>query len=54
MVVDQDGGDGERSTEKNPETLPAPDGAAASAAADLLVPIVSSMLTAALFLAFHM
>ena len=54
MVFDQDGGDGEGSTEKNPETTPAPDGAAASAAADLLVPIVSSMLTAALFLAFHM
>ncbi|PUZ69051.1 hypothetical protein GQ55_2G077900 [Panicum hallii var. hallii] len=48
----KDGGDGEGSTEKKAEASPAPEGAA-SAAADLLVPI-SSMLTAALSLAFHM
>ncbi|RLN33968.1 glucan endo-1,3-beta-glucosidase precursor [Panicum miliaceum] len=48
-LTDQDGGDGEGSTEKKPETSPAPDGAA-SAAAHLVVP----MLTAALSLAFHM
>jgi hypothetical protein len=51
LTDDQDGGDGEGSTEKKAEASPAPEGAA-SAATDLLVPI-SSMLTAALSIAFH-
>ncbi|CAN6197358.1 unnamed protein product [Urochloa humidicola] len=45
--------DAETSTEKKPDATPAP-AEAASAAADLLVPISSSMLIVALSLAFHM
>ncbi|CAN6203480.1 unnamed protein product [Urochloa humidicola] len=48
----KDGGDADGSTEKEPDATPAPAGAA-SAAADLLVPI-SSMLMAALSLALNM
>ncbi|CAL5089519.1 unnamed protein product [Urochloa decumbens] len=46
-ATDQDGGDAEGSTEKEPDATPAPAGAASAAAGDLLVPI-SSMLMAAL------